>query len=246
MSQRFTTEELVGRWEDRREIANTMVRFISQDYLLRREKDMYDTYWSRAEDVCLGVNEGYYAGAEAVKGYYEALHRRTQLESELIQKKYPTRLGEKSDQEIYGVGVLRAKPLDTPVIEIAADGQTAKGIWALRAMNTDLTPSGQISYWEWGWIAADFVLEENNWKVWHLLYLQDLYIPSDASWADSFQQKVYPEDPVYAPLKEFQFPEPNIKRVVRERYHTRRPFTPTPDYPVPYETFAETFSYGIQ
>lgn len=235
----------MDRWEDRRDIQNTMVRFISQDYLLRREKDMYDKYWSKAADVSLGVNDGYYSGAEAVKGYYEAIHQRTLLESKLIQQKYPTRLGGKSDEEIYGVGVMRAKPLDTPVIEIAGDGKTAKGIWALRAMNVDLTPSGHVSYWEWGWVAADFVREGDDWKVWHLLYVHDLYLPSDASWADDFKQAEYPEDEAFAPLKNFQFPAPNVKRPVRQAYHTRRPFTPAPEYPVPYETFAETFSYGL-
>lgn len=246
MIRSFTTEQLMDRWEDRRAIQNTMVRFISQDYLFRREKDMYDTYWSKAEDVSLGVNEGYYAGAEAVKGYYAAIDRRTKLESELIQKKYPTRLGGKTEEEVYGVGVLHARPLDTPVIEIAGDGQTAKGMWSIHGMNADLTPAGQVSYWEWAKVAVDFVKEDGVWKVWHMLYLRDLYVPCGESWADAAEKKDYPVDPDYAALQDFSFPAPNVPKTLRETYHNFRRAPEGPDYPEPYETFSETFTYGVQ
>lgn len=246
MIRNFTTEELMDRWEDRRTIQNTMVRFISQDYLFRREKDMYKNYWSKADDVSLGINEGYYAGAEAVKGYYDAIHRRTQLESKLIQQKYPTRLGDKSEKDVYGVGVLHARPLDTPVIEIAGDGKTAKGLWSVHAMNANLTSAGQVGYWEWAKIAVDFVKEDGAWKVWHMLYLRDLYIPCGQSWADNAAKAEYPDDPAYVSLKDFIFPEPNVKKTLYETYYNMRPQRQEPCYPEPYETFAETFSYGVQ
>ncbi len=243
MDSRFTTAELMDRWDARREIMNTMVRFISQDYLFRREKDMYEKYWSKAEDVCLGVNAGYYSGAAAVKGYYAGIDAQTRLESRLIQQKYPTRLGDKSEAEVYGAGVLRMKPLDTPVVEIAGDGKTAKALYSVRATNVKLTPGGHVSYWEWGWIGVDFVLEKGEWKVWHMLYVQDIDCPTHQSWAEPAEE--FPEDPAFQALRDFHFPEPNVKRPVRELYHPLRPFTPAPDYPVPYETFAETFSYGL-
>lgn len=246
MIRNFTTEELMDRWEDRRAIQNLIVQFVTQDYLLRREHGMYETYWSKAKDVSLGINEGYYAGDTAVKGYYEAIHQRTILESKLIQKKYPTRLGKLSDEEIYGVGVLHARPLDTPVIEIAGDGKTAKGIWRLHGMNSDLTPAGQVASWEWAKIAVDFVKEDGQWKVWHMLWLCDLYIPDGQSWADNAPKQEYPEDPDYAELKNFVFPEPNVKKAIYETYHNMRHQQAGAEYPEPYETFAETFSYGVQ
>lgn len=246
MIRSFTTEQLMDRWEDRRAIQNTMVRFISQDYLFKREKDMFETYWAHTDDVSLGVNEGYYAGAEAVRGYYAAIDRRTALTSRLIQAKYPVRLGDMSDEEVYGVGVMNARPLDTPVIEIAGDGQTAKGIWNLHGMNAELTPAGQVGYWEFARVAVDFIKEDGDWKVWHMLYLRDLYIPCGQSWADNAEKKEYPVDPAYAELADFVFPEPNIKKTLHETYHNYRRLQNGPDYPVPYETFSETFTYGVQ
>mgnify|MGYP002624411810 CR=1 FL=1 len=99
MPNAYSSEELLTRWENQREIKNIMVRMVSQDYLFRRENKAYETYWSKAEDVCLGVNNGYYKGAAAVQRYFQGIEEQTKLESALIQKKYPTRLGDKSEEE---------------------------------------------------------------------------------------------------------------------------------------------------
>lgn len=243
MSHQWNSEELLTRWEKRRALQNLMVRFFSQDYLMRRENKMYDTYWSKADDVCLGVNNGYYQGAAAVQAYYQGLEDRTALESKLIQQKYAAQVGNLSPEEAYGMGIMDMKSLVAPVIELAADGATAKGIWTIHGMNTKLTAAGQVSYWERAYVAGDFVWEDGAWKVWHLLYVQDLDAPSGTNWADPAPE--YPVDPAYAELADFRFPEPNVKMTVYETYSAARPFYAPPAYPEPYETFAETFSYGL-
>lgn len=243
MSHQWNSEELLTRWEQRRALQNLMVRFFSQDYLMRRENKMYDTYWSKADDVCLGVNNGYYQGAAAVQAYYQGLADRTALESRLIQQKYAAQVGNLSPEEAYGMGIMDMKSLVAPVIELAADGATAKGIWTIHGMNTKLTAAGQVSYWERAYVAGDFVWEDGAWKVWHLLYVQDLDAPSGTNWADPAPE--YPADPAYAELADFHFPEPNVKMTVYETYSAARPFYAPPAYPEPYETFAETFSYGL-
>ncbi len=243
MSHQWNSEELLTRWEKRRSIQNLMVRFFSQDYLMRRENKMYDTYWSKADDVCLGVNSGYYQGAGAVKAYYQGLADRTALESRLIQRKYADQVGDLSAEDAYGIGIMDMKSLVAPVIEIAADGATAKGIWTIHGMNTKLTASGQIGCWERAYVAVDFVWEDGTWKVWHLLYVQDLDAPAGYDWVSPAPE--FPADPAYAELAEFRFPEPNVKMTVYETYSAGRPFYAPPAYPEPYETFAETFSYGL-
>lgn len=243
MSNRLSSEALLTKFEKRRALQNLMVRFFSEDYLMRRENKMFDKYWSKASDICLGVNNGYYQGAEAVKTYYKGLEERTKLESKLIQQKYPARLAELSEEEVYGAGILDMKSLVAPVIEIAADDATAKGIWTIHGMNTKLTPAGQISCWERAYVAADFVWEDGEWKVWHLLYVQDLDSPSGYGWVGELPE--FDEDPIFAPIRDFKFPEPNVKMCVYETYSADRPFFAPPAYPVPYETFAETFSYGL-
>lgn len=244
MKQKFTTEQILTRFEDRREITNLMARY-SADYLLKKERDMFKNYWSAREDVSRGVNEGYYVGQQAVADYYAALDAKNALVSKLIQKKFPEKLGHLTDEELYGVGTIGYKPLDTGVIEIAADGQTAKGIWVLRGSYTDLTVQGVISYWVWGYMACDFVWENEAWKIWHMQEVYDVHNPCGNSWANGPSGTDYPEEPVFVPMAEFRLPEPNLKRPVREYYTVNRPATPSPKVPEPYVTFEETFSYGI-
>lgn len=244
MLRQLSAEQRLTKWEKRRALQNLMVRFFSEDYLQHRENQMYETYWSRANDVCLGLNNGYYQGASAVKAYYTGYAEDLMKKSKLIQKKYPKALEDLSDEDVYGAGMMDMKSLVAPVIEIAEDDQTAKGIWTIHGMNTKLTPSGQIGCWERGYVAADFVWENNEWKVWHLLYVKDLDAPAGTSWEQPMPE--YEVDPLYAEvLSTSSIPEPNVKMTVYETYASDRPFCAPPAYPEPYATFSETFSYAL-
>lgn len=237
----FTTEQLVERWEHLRAIKNLMGR-MSADYTLKKEGQMYEKYWAKRADVSLAINEGWYLGAEAVRGYYQTLADQITAQSRLIADIFPKELGDKSEAELNGVGTMDYKPVDTPVVEIAADGKTAKGIWCIRGSHSKILPSGPVAYWEWGWFAADFILEDDAFKLWHLQYLQEVCRPSGHPWYGS--EEVYPELPEFAAAAEFQFPTPTIPEDIRARYSAQRPFVPSPRVPEPYETFDETFSYG--
>lgn len=238
----FTTEQLVSRWEDRRRIQNIMGIF-SQHHLIKKEKDIFSNLWSAGEDVCLGLNDGYYLGREAVGGYYEAMHQRNILTNKLLRRRFPDKVEGKSEEETYGVGTMNYFPLDTPVIELAADGQTAKGIWALRNTYSLVTAGGPEAYWQWGWVAVDFRREGEDWKVWHLLLLNDVHVRAGQKLHEPYAP--YPTLPEFAELEGFQMPAPTVQAVVRPLYQTDRPFTQPPQLPVPYDTFANTFSYGI-
>lgn len=244
ISTAWSTEQMIDRWEDRRTIQNLMSKY-TYHFLLKKEKDIFNTFWSKtAHEPSLGLNNGYYLGQEAIEGYYDALHRKTLLTTRLLKEKFPEKLGEKSDEELYGVGVICFKPLDTSVIEIAGDGLTAKGMWYCRGSCADLTPGGPLSYWTFGCYAVDFVKEGEEWKIWHMLYLEDINHPCGASWANKPWE--YPEAEEFAEMKAFAMPEPNVPRTLREYYHTERPFSKLPDAPEPYTHFGETFSYGYE
>ncbi len=59
MKRVFTAEEKLSRWEDTREIKNLVGR-MSTDYVLKEERNMLARYWSVREDICLGVNSGFF------------------------------------------------------------------------------------------------------------------------------------------------------------------------------------------
>lgn len=244
MVKKYTAEQYLTKFEDRREIQNLAARYVA-GFLFKTEYEMYEKYWSRREDVCLGFNDGWHVGPEALKGYYDALTQKTALVAQLVKQKFPDKLGDKSDEELYGVGTFGMKPIDTSVIEIAEDRQTAKGIWFVRGNHSELTTRGPVAYWNWGWFAADFILEDEAWKLWHVLEVNDILIPAGMKWAAGPQEPPYEELPEFAAMGEFRLPEYSVKMVNREYYTAERPATPSPAIPEPYDTFADTFSYGI-
>ena len=238
----YTTEQLTVRWEDQRAIKNLMGKY-ANCIILNREQDVYGLFWSGREDVTLTFNDGAYVGAAAVSAYYDACHHRNALVAKLLQARFPEKLGGMSEEEIYGIGPFKVKPMACPVIEVAGDGLTAKGLWFCQGAYNEVETCGPVAHWTWGYFAADFVKEDGAWKLWHLQHLNDVDCICGQSWAG--EQVKYPDLPEFAPLGDFQYPAYSVKREFRPLYSASRPVTLCPEIPQPYETFADTFSYGV-
>ncbi|MCD8145107.1 MAG: nuclear transport factor 2 family protein [Oscillospiraceae bacterium] len=243
MSRTLTAEEKLSRWEDVREIKNLVGR-MSTNYTIKEERGMFRSYWSGREDVCLGINTGYFVGPAEVARYYDGEEARITAESAMIQAAFPQELGEKTQEEVHGVGMMTYKPVDTAVIEVAGDRQTAKGLWIIRGSYSRISTGGPISYWEWSWLAIDFVRENGEWKIWHELYLTEIDRPCGGAFVGP--ETAYAPRPEFAAAADIHMPEPTVKQVLREHYSATRPFAASPRIPAPYETFAETFSYGCE
>lgn len=235
-------DELLERLEWRREIRNVMGR-ISHDYSIKQEAEVYGRYWSRRDDICLGLNSGYYKGAVAVKGYYDALREEIALSSSLIQAKFPEELGSKTPEEIFGVGMMTYLPFESQVIEIAEDGLTAKGLWNIRGSYCRLTGAGPVAYWIFGWAAVDFIMEDGEWKIWHMQILFNVNHQCGVGFCED--EKVFEPVPEFAAIEDFKMPEPNVPTVLMETFYPDRPKAVSPRCPEPYGTFEDTFSYGI-
>ena len=235
-------DAMLERLEWRRDIRNLMGR-ISADYSVREEGQIFARYWSHREDVCLGVNEGWYVGPDAVSEYYQALDQEIKLAAKCVKKDFPDKLEGLSDEELKGVGAISYIPVDSHVIEIADDGQTAKAIFNIRGSYNKITTSGPIAYWLFGWAAVDFILEAGQFKIWHMQWLRNVDVQCGTSFGEAPEQ--FPELEPYAEMAVFHMPEPTVKVTLMENYYTDRPFTKSPKVPEPYETFADTFSYGL-
>lgn len=238
----LSTMELLDRLEWRREIRNVMGR-ISHDYAVKQEAEIYTRYFSTREDVCLGLNNGYYKGKAAVAGYYAALGEEIALSSRLIRAMFSNELGEKSEEETYGVGMISYVPFESQVIEIADDGLSAKGIWNVRGSTSRLTPGGPVANWIFGWAAVDFVREGDQWKILNLLLLFNVDHQCGVGFCE--EEKHFPFVPEFGDIVKFRLPEPNVPMNLFETYHFDRLKATSPRYPEPYETFEKTFSYGI-
>ncbi len=235
-----SAEQLLVQFEDMREIRNLMGKYTS-NILLKRENTIYRDFWSKRDDVCYGENEGYWKGADAVKGYYDAIYRVDDEKAAMMRDMFPNFLGDLSDEEIHGVGTFVIRPISSVIIKIADDRQTAKAIWLIQGMDSDITTSGPMSSWLWAYYTADFVWEDEEWRIWHLQYLEDVHHYCGQDWSKPQEEHV--EEGFETAV--FEKPVPNVPMKVRERYSPTRPYTPAPRLPEDYRTFSETFSYGI-
>lgn len=240
----FSTEELADRWMDLRDIQNLMGKYVYYKQL-KDETKLVSDFWSKRDDITLGVNNGYYKGEEAIRGYYNAVDTNTRIRTEHMKNLFPKHFKDKTLEEMHGVGSIEVDALTTCVLELSEDGETAKGLWYVLGEDTNIHPEGPYSYLAYGYIAGDFVREGDDWKVWHLLDIEDLNTPVGFNWTKPIEApEILPE---FAALKDklIEMPEPTVKTQVHKAYRVDRPTAPLVRIPEPYVSFKDTFSYGI-
>jgi hypothetical protein len=76
------------------------------------------------------------------------------------------RFARPSEDPLKYPGQLHMHSMFTPVIEIAADGKTAQGVWDSFGPGVQTVSSG--AGWLWVKYGVDFVKEDGEWKIWHL------------------------------------------------------------------------------
>jgi hypothetical protein len=76
-------------------------------------------------------------------------------------------------------GQLHMHSMLTPVIEIAADGKTAKGVWD--SFGPNIQTGNEVGNWLWTKYGVDFIKEEGVWKIWHLQVYAMFNTPYDKS-----------------------------------------------------------------
>ncbi len=239
ITKEYTTEELTGRWEALREIRNLMGR-MSQETLYRGEARFFDLFWStQRQDVCLGVNEGWYLGADSIRRFYDAAAARTALSDRVLRRRFP-----KQAKEGFGLGQMDLKPLSSDIVEVAGDGQTAKGLWAVQGSDCRFGAEGPLSYWTIGVYAADFCLENGAWKLWHLLDLKDVDCPSGECWW--LPRRDRPAEPGFEELADTKLPAPDAAAPLHMLWTPGRVGGRMPECPQPYEHFSDTFTYGYE
>jgi hypothetical protein len=142
----------------------------------------------------------------------------------------------------------------TPVIEIAGDGKTAKGVWYSpgvglmgHTLKGKIGITGSIFYEKY---AGDFVKENGIWKIWHLQMAYDFVPGLPQSMIDAITKElgelgtVLPDGFREAGERGKDLPPGFTKPVYAYPDFTpRRPGIIYPQLPDPYYTFSETFNY---
>ena len=79
--------------------------------------------------------------------------------------------------------------LTTPIVELAGDGKTARGVWWCPVPMTLRGEDGsEEALWAWGNIAADFLLCGDAWKIWHLHYFRLFKCRYEDGWVDDLSR----------------------------------------------------------
>ena len=157
----------------------------------------------------------------------------------------------------------------TPLIEVAADGRTAKGLWVMSGLESGVTAPEAAKMapdfmYEKGvtvdgkrvWMhtvfvkyGVDFLKQDGVWKIWHFHCFEVARSPHGLGWipfAAQSQNNPFSDDLMYFGEngKPVLMPKPDGPVVMRNNpYRTDRGQTLDAPPPVPYRTFSETFAY---
>jgi hypothetical protein len=189
-------------------------------------------------DVSFAQNWGVWVGLESIKKYYRT-ESKEELQKQLdaLRKWCPDIPNDIKYARACRMGF---HMLTTPIIEVAEDGETAKGMWYTPGFMTGFDE--KTGKWSAAWMyekyAVDFIKEDGKWKIWHFSVYMDFSCPYEKSWVEaSEEQRLAGTPPPTAPIKP-DLPPPGYKTYsTRELWQMPRP-------PEPYRTFSETFSYG--
>jgi hypothetical protein len=219
---------------DYMEIQNVMAKHVYY-YNAQKQYEELDDIWSKAPDITYGHNGGFKVGQESVRNYYGGMNdRQRKKKLEIMSRLHPEVENVKENE---GIGDLVMMPVQTPCIEVAGDGKTAKGVWFSHGMNFEVGADGKpVAYSFWGKIGVDFIKEDGKWKIWHLVGYGDVMWRRDQNWVDSINP------PLERTVDEGEFWD----KAKKPPYQTYSPTT-LPQYdpkpPEPYETWDESLSY---
>jgi hypothetical protein len=219
---KYTDLELMLRvWdvETVKKLAAKRCYYLANDWREQELRDLWVTSPEAQKTASFGRNWGYYTGMDNIWEYYVTKH---QQEMDALP----------------GAGRLFHHPVSTGLVEEAYDGKTARGLWYCISQETLPTSDTQAdARWYMEKLAIDFLKEDGQWKIWHVVVATDLQSEAGANY---MEQKVDLPDQENAAFVEFGTPTLPM-RVHQERYNWLDNY-PAP--PKPYAAFDEDNSYG--
>lgn len=238
---------------DVQEIQNLMSRRAMYHSIGHNEDEL--ALWSQKAPVRWAQNQGCWVGMESLRRYYVTINFAMQRNDlKRLSEANPAIENDFARNRSIGTEVLHI--LTTPIIEVAQDGQTAKGFWYTPGAIV-FTPDGKttsaMNMWEK--YGVDFIREDGHWRFLHVEVMTDFAGP----WGQPLPEHQGPPaammgnegskgdaqgsspGPGAAGLS---VSGPDIpKRLYSEYAPTRAP-RQVPRLPEPYETLSQTFEYA--
>jgi hypothetical protein len=93
---------------------------------------------------------------------------------------------EKRNDDVLPPGVMHQHSFLAPLIEVAGDGKTAKGVWD--SVGVDTGNGDNMANWGWVRYAIDFKKLGGEWKIWHMRVSPVWRAPYGEAWSQMVQQ----------------------------------------------------------
>lgn len=219
-----------GNWSDLQQLSRiedvecckALVSRRSRLYNQRRWEQELDTLWvreqSHEETASFGSHWGFYKGMDSIRRYYQALDHRNGS----------------------GTGLSLFRTVDTPVVYIAGDGNTAQGMWLMAGEETRIAQDGTVEALHiFGRAAVDFIREPEGWRIWHWVDVYNMTQPVGEDIAKTSVHKL-PEETLLREL--FLLGQPEIP--MQTHYPEYHGTDGWPKYPCAHETYGPDNSYG--
>ena len=125
-------------------------------------------------------------------------------------------------------GYMLDMQLTTPMIEVADDVKTAKGLWWTPGIGSNPQNNNDPqALWYWGMVGVDFIYEDNTWKVWHLHYFRLVRCDYHKGWVDDISM-VNRKEELHPLAKKTTYHNPYTPASIRDGL---------PACPRPYDTY---------
>lgn len=216
-------EATVGRLKDVHEIQNLMGRyaFLTTANMFTETVELFATTVPQKIEIGpLGVWEGTDAAWRCFHGFHN----------------WTSKVGVPVE------GQMMQHTLATPVIEVARDGETAKGVWMSPGHEARVMAGKLTALWVWGTYGEDFVKEAGEWKIRnHHVYLQIL-TPYDVPWTVEKPQDAGDIGDIFPPGLPDEY-KPDRRSTYTWMYSPSAIMELVPVPPQPHDTYDETTDY---
>lgn len=204
-----------------------------------------DELWSQAQpDVSFGTNGGYWIGMKSIRhAYVDWFRIQAQKDLTALSKRHPN-IKDEPRNLLAGTSMMHT--ITTPLVVVADDGKTAKGLFYSPGQVTQ-TPLGQPNAnWMWERYAVDFIREQGRWRIWHFNVFTDFSVEPGEDWtkASPTGSKLVLQPGEVLPWEDPDAPRFDLEMQTYRNWGVDVVRGEKPRIPVPYRTFSETFSYG--
>lgn len=165
-----TLEQKMQQLWDENECRKLMTRYCYSGY--QRTWELVPEMFAKRDDIwidCEGF--GVFEGRKGIETFFVKWHHSMEGDAK---------------------GIFSLHLLTSDIIEVAADGQTAHGLWISPGAEGRRRASDNQheAYWIWGLYAIDFIKEDGEWKFWHFRIPHLLLCDYHHSWVDLDGEKM--------------------------------------------------------